>query len=96
MEPVTGEGSAYAGVEEPAQEQEFPLTQTVDSAISALKADFDTATVKARTAAGLLFETAKNCVHRAITVVCCLSPDQRADCRCARASFGAQAMVCLK
>ena len=57
MEPLTREGSPYAGVEESAQEQEFPLTLTVDSAISALKADFDTATVKARPVTGLLFET---------------------------------------
>lgn len=60
MEPVTREGSSYAGVEEPAQEQEFPLTQTVDSAISALKADFDTATAKVRPMTGLLFETGRD------------------------------------
>ena len=50
MEPLTREGPSCAGAEhsEPIQEQEFQLTQTVDSAISALKADFDTATVKAR------------------------------------------------
>ena len=60
MEPLTREGALYAGAEDsgPAQEQEFQLTQTVDLAISALKADFDTATVKARPVTGLLPETA--------------------------------------
>ena len=75
MEPLTREGSPYTGVEdsEPAQEQEFALTQTVDSAISALKADFDTATVKARTDIDVPSETeleSKGLPYTELTYLC--------------------------
>ena len=75
MEPLAHEGPFSAGAEdsEAVQEQEFQLTHTVDSAISALKADFDTASAKARSVTTLLPEIKLQSKGLRSHAVCCLS-----------------------